>query len=203
MRYETRPLGPWLGPVTDDRASARRFKAPWRSTLDLLAKETDYLGAPLIVVQVDVAETDVRRDGMVRAHVRPGFPGVRISFGSHYGPLTYATDTFDDWQANVRAIALGLEALRTVDRYGISKTGEQYVGWRAITNSNAESMTVEQAALYLADAAGLPVDLPVNPEQVKRAFLKAAKDMHPDRGGDGERFRRLTEARTLLLGGGA
>jgi hypothetical protein len=34
------------------------------------------------------------------------------------------------WQDNLRAVALGLEALRRVERYGIAQRGEQYAGWR-------------------------------------------------------------------------
>ena len=45
--------------------------------------------------------------------------------------LVYATDCCDFWQHNLRSIALGLEALRAVDRYGISRRGEQYAGFRA------------------------------------------------------------------------
>ncbi len=45
--------------------------------------------------------------------------------------LVYATDVCDFWQHNVRSIALGLEALRAVDRYGISRRGQQYAGFRA------------------------------------------------------------------------
>lgn len=45
--------------------------------------------------------------------------------------LVYATDACAFWQHNVRSIALGLEALRAVDRYGISRRGEQYAGYRA------------------------------------------------------------------------
>ena len=32
----------------------------------------------------------------------------------------YATDAYGDWKSNLRAIALGLEALRAVDRYGLA-----------------------------------------------------------------------------------
>ena len=32
---------------------------------------------------------------------------------------------------NLRSIALGLKALRAVDRYGVSRRGEQYAGFRA------------------------------------------------------------------------
>lgn len=51
--------------------------------------------------------------------------------------LVYATDTCVYWQHNVRSIALGLEALRAVDRYGISKRGQQYAGFRAALGSGA------------------------------------------------------------------
>jgi hypothetical protein len=49
--------------------------------------------------------------------------------------LVYATDACEHWQHNVRSIALGLEALRAVDRYGISRRGEQYAGFRAALTS--------------------------------------------------------------------
>lgn len=51
--------------------------------------------------------------------------------------LVYATDVCDFWQHNVRSIALGLEALRAVDRYGISRRGEQYAGFRAALTAGA------------------------------------------------------------------
>lgn len=44
--------------------------------------------------------------------------------------LVYATDACVLWRHNVRSIALGLEALRAVDRFGISRRGEQYAGFR-------------------------------------------------------------------------
>jgi hypothetical protein len=46
--------------------------------------------------------------------------------------LVFATDAYEDWQHNVRAIALTLEALRAVDRYGTTG-GRQYAGFRQLT----------------------------------------------------------------------
>lgn len=201
MRYETRPLGAWLGPVTGDRAPARRFSASWQSTLELLAKETEALGANIVVVQVDVTEADIRRDGMIRANARPGMPGVKISFESRFGPLTYATDAYDDWRGNVRAIALGLEALRAVDRYGITKTGEQYRGFRAIEGAPTDTMTVDEAVRLLAAQSGITILGPGDMSAVRLAYRRAVQEHHPDRGGDVCIFRRLTAARDLLLGG--
>lgn len=51
--------------------------------------------------------------------------------------LVYATDACQDWRHNVRSIALGLEALRAVDRYGISRRGEQYAGFRGALPAGA------------------------------------------------------------------
>lgn len=53
--------------------------------------------------------------------------------------LVYATDACVLWRHNVRSIALGLEALRAVDRFGISRRGEQYAGFRAALPARASS----------------------------------------------------------------
>lgn len=203
-RYEIRPLGPWIGPVTEARQSSARFRAPWLATLYQLQDETGLLGAQLIVVQVDVTEGDLRRDGMLRANAKVGFPGVRISFDSLFGPLTYSTDRYDSWQANVRAIVLGLEALRAVDRYGITKTGEQYRGWTAIANSSLAPMSRQEAARFLvADmhSAFTADQVLADADAAQRAYRIAALKHHPDRpGGNADLMVRLTAARDVLLG---
>lgn len=189
-RYEIRPLGTWTDPVTTSRASSARFRATWAATLDLLQRETELLGAGLVVMQIDVTEGDLRRDGMLRAQAKVGFPGVRVAFDSRYGPLTYATDAYDrlyggdmpGWQANVRALALALEALRAVDRYGVTKRGEQYRGWLAI--EAAGSKTTEQEARDLIASYG--------------GAREAAKATHPDRGGNPAAFHKVQEARRVL-----
>lgn len=202
-RYEIRPLGTWIGPITASRAPARRFSAPWPATLDLLARETDNLGSRMVVMQVDVVEADIRRDGMIRANAKVGFPGVRISFDSRHGPLTYATDAYDGWQANVRAVALGLEALRAVDRYGISKTGEQYVGWRAIEAAPSVVMSLDEAARLLSresEGRFTAEQLLAMRGAAGLAFKVASRKHHPDVGGDARWFNRLAAARDLIEG---
>lgn len=200
MRYEIRPLGAWLGPITADRP-AGRFRAPWADTLTLLSRETEQLDARLVVVQVDADPGGIRRDGMLRARARVGFPGVRVSFQSQHGPLTYATDAYSDWQANVRAIALSLQALRAVDRYGVSRRGEQYTGWQALPSKPAEpNLTVDKAAAWLASHIDKvnAADVIRDPAIRDRAFRAAAKAHHPDTGGRADLFRLTTQARDLL-----
>jgi hypothetical protein len=202
VRYEFRPLAAWPDPVTRDRQRGP-FSAPWSKTLALLGRETEYLGARIVVLQVDAPAGQIRNDGMLYARARVDFPGVRIAFNSVHGPLTYATDRYDHWQNNVRAIALGLEALRAVDRYGITKRGEQYRGWTAVEAKPAE-MSREQAAEFLAEQSGRrwPArTILTDSDVLGRAYRAAALNHHPDVGGDRYEFDRLTKARDLILTG--
>jgi len=200
VRWEIRPLGPWLTAHTADRRSGSAFRASWQSTMDLLLDEAYLLGAVVVVVQVDVLAGDLRRDGMLRAGARIGFPGVRVSFGSIHGPLTYATDAYVSWQANIRAIALSLTALRAVDRYGVSHSGEQYRGWTAIeSGASRPQMSVDEAARLLADEGESTAALVLaDPAERSRAFKRAAHKHHPDFGGNPDAFGRLTAARDLV-----
>jgi hypothetical protein len=204
VRYEFRPLAAWPDPVTRDRQRGP-FSAPWAKTLALLGRETEYLGAQIVVLQVDAPAGQIRNDGMLYARARVDFPGVRIAFNSVHGPLTYATDRYDHWQNNVRAVALGLEALRAVDRYGITKRGEQYRGWTGIAAEPA-AMTPERAAEFIAEQSGRrwPArSILTDPDVLGQAYRAAARNHHPDAGGVAAEFDRLTKARDLISTGAA
>ena len=210
VTYLVRPLGEWTDPETAVRRGAHVFKASWRDTLTFLGDEIEKIGGQSpVVFQIDVQEGDIRLDGMLRANAKVGHPGVVISFVSRYGPLRYATDAYEQqyygglpsWQANIRAIALALHALRAVDRYGVTKRGEQYVGWRAITAGGATFGSADEAAawmrVYAADELGLV--LPATVTQSPKALYRAmARKMHPDQGHPRADWDRLDEARRML-----
>lgn len=158
-----------------------RFDTEWTVTRGVLERELEHLGATEVVIELAVTESDLRIDGWPYAGARPSHPGVAISFDSKHGPLRYGTDAFPNWQANARAIALGLESLRRVERYGIGKRGEQYVGWRAL--GSGDEMGTQEAHELLNRYGGV------------KAALRAT---HPDHGGDGEEFRRVQRARQVL-----
>lgn len=133
-----RPITLWPGASTPPDARRRSpFSAAWPATLTLLDRELQYLHATSPVLEIAVREHDLRLDGLPRASARPEHPGVILSFGSSHGPLQYPCDRFTEWRGNLRAIALGMEGLRKVDRYGITRRGEQYTGWRAIESATA------------------------------------------------------------------
>lgn len=203
-RFRIRPMMQWDRPKTDPRKRGA-FRVDWTTTLTQLDYEVGLLGGPgVIVVEIDANEQDIRRDGMLRSNARVGpFPGVRISFDSRHGPLAYASDTYEDWRHNVRAVALGLESLRAVDRYGITRTGEQYRGFTALSSKPAgdEALTVQDAKLVFSDALKRPItDAEASTtEDVLYMFRAAAKVHHPDVGGSEQVFKLLVRARDTLL----
>ena len=76
MIYTVRPLSDrtWLRPHSARKE--HQFKASWSDTIELLGKEIDYLNGRGVVIECDVPERDVRRDGMLRADARPSSPAV-------------------------------------------------------------------------------------------------------------------------------
>ena len=223
MRLIFRPIQTWPGEHTNPRKpSPFDPHTNWSATLVILEKELRALGVHEAVLQVDSPnERDFRLDGQLRADVKLRSPAVILAFETNrHGKLSYPCDRFDKmwsgqrlegWQANVRAVALALEALRKVDRYGIANTGQQYTGWKAIgagVPMPAATMTVEEAARFIVTHADLPLlgpdDIPwekiivEDSTSLTQAFRQAAKRLHPDVGGNAADFRRLTEALELL-----
>lgn len=208
--YTVRPISdrtPFRGPQRNSP-----FTTTWSQARDLLYRELDFLDAHQAVLEVDVDEKHIRLDGELRTDAKARTGAVRLAFKSNRGELTYATDVFEkpswrrngmqeDWQHNLYAIAKGLEALRLVDRYGITQRGEQYTGFKALPGGRAmppSHMTTEQAYDVLAavvdlrDIANLDLD---DALLVRRA--KAAA--HPDRnGGDRVLWDQVEQAARAL-----
>lgn len=178
MNVRFRPISHWPPEFSRTRNFSNPFRAGWSDTLHTLQFELEKLGAREVVIEIALDEGEIRLDGWPRANSRPRHPGVIVSFESKHGPLRYGTDAFPDWQANVRAIALGLEALRKVDRYGIGKRGEQYQGWKALPSGEASLR--ERGRDLIQEHGG------------ERQALMAT---HPDHGGDPADFAAVQAAR--------
>lgn len=185
MDFTFRPLPVWPYPRTRDRRGPNTFSAPWSRTLFLLEAELRHLEGRNCIIAAGFEDRDLRLDGLPRAGARePQHPGIEISFDTRrHGRLVYQTDACARWQHNVRSIALGLESLRAVDRYGITRQGEQYAGWRQL-GSGGDGPSIERGTRLIRDAGG---DV--------RAAIKAT---HPDTGGDRLDFESVRLAQDAL-----
>lgn len=192
------PIATWPGTLTRNRTPSP-FSADLTATLDLLQRELRALGARDVRLQIAVPASQFRLDGYPRATAKPDHPGIILTLQSKHGPLSYPCDTFTRWQDNLRAIALALEALRKVDRYGVTKRGEQYRGFLALeaTSAPAGFATVDQAWEWLLKLNG--GDVTVRDRESARAVLRAAqRRAHPDHGGDAVTFQRVSLAEALF-----
>lgn len=191
------PIVNWPGPRTKVPAKAQ-FKQTVGNTVELLKYELSRLNAKNVLIQFEGDASQIKQDGWPYADAKFG-DGVILTFDSMHGPLSYPCDNFSGWWNNLRAIALALKALRDVDRYGVTKRGEQYTGWKALPATAGTTMTATAAAeIYTRMGGGNARDVLATPAYAADVYRRAARAVHPDAGGSVEDFQTLQTARRVL-----
>ncbi len=193
-------LTSWPRAFTDPRRdhpfrSNGRYGVDWDATIRLLRKELRHLEAENVVLRIAVPAESIRLDGHRKSgRADPSHPGVILTFESMYGPLSYPADRFQRWRANVRAIAVSLENLRRVDRYGVTQTGEQYSGFKQIGSGAPNS--VDPHAVLARWSGWNEAGVRSDPQ---RAYRLARRTAHPDSAqGAEDSFKEVVAAGTAL-----
>jgi hypothetical protein len=185
------------------------FKTQWTKTLELLGREIRYLGGRKVEIALDLPRglMDLRQDGMLKADARPRHP-VIVSFIANDGQRhRYPCDRFSWWQDNLYAIAKALEALRLVERYGVSADLVR-AGFKAIPANTSTALSTDAAALVIArryngNGADATAEanariLLSNRDTALRMVRGAMAKAHPDRGGSASDFQLVNEAKRVL-----
>lgn len=205
------PIREWPGTLRAPEARERaKFMRPgrWRDgkwipqspvpltrTLADLRRELEALRAidPVMLIAVDPGQ--FRIDGRPYAKARPEHPGVILTFEiPKIGTVSYPCDKYTRWEDNLRAIVLSLEALRLVDRHGVTRRGEQYRGFLAI-----EATAAPAGFATAAEAQGF-LEIIVGTRQLglRQLLREAQRQSHPDHGGDASVFQRVSLAEAKL-----
>jgi hypothetical protein len=211
------PLEKWPGEPAAERKNAA-FRSTYIRTLDLLEDELKKIAARAIVIEAFYTVDQIRNDGWPRANQNPSHPGVILSFKKPEGPVfvdefgrrrvkivpvSFPCDTYYHIEHNIHAIALSLQALRAVDRYGVTKRGEQYAGWKRIDPPKSQPFdSKEEAASFIiaqqdtpAPAYSVIADAALRTE----VYRRAAARLHPDSPtGSHELFVKLQQAKEIL-----
>jgi hypothetical protein len=201
--------GEWKQNVAGDVNSGAKYskvRTPLTQTLKDLDRELDMIGARDVVVQLDISEQQLRLDGGLRSDAAAKSPPIVLTFTRKKTPYVFACDHFKRWQDNLRAIALGLDGLRRLERYHIAQTGDQYRGWLALPAAGATVPTLStgQAATLIARLAGAPdtdarsKEILTNPANAEFCLRLAKAKTHPDAGGRNEDWTLLQEAERIL-----
>ena len=217
MKLTVRPLTDRSFIAATPRTRSQ-FTTTWSETLEVLEREVYALqtvSMPDPVLMLDCTEADFRLDGQLRAHTKLASNAVALAFESRRGPLVFRADRYHEtgsnsrmklWQHNVRAIALTLKALRDVDRYGATSSGEQYVGYRQLEAKGARVMTPDEArkVLFAQFSDSLPANLTSGPASDltadKTLVRIARREAHPDRAGGSRELWDLVQEAAAALG---
>lgn len=191
------PVEVWPGKQTPSHAQkASPFQATYAKTLDLLETELSHLRAKDILIQAYFDRRDIRNDGWPRSSTRPKQNGVIVTFERNKQTMSFPCDTFKGWEDNLRAIALALEALRKIDRYGVTRNNEQYRGFAQLPPASDVSVARAGALAFFGKVTGWSESQIT--ADIDGAYRAAAAILHPDKGGNHDAFVLLGEHKKAL-----
>lgn len=220
MQLKVKPISDsdWIGEQTEEPRTSQ-FRATYAKTKKLLQGELRKLDVKdeTVYISLFVHKNQVRSDGELRADARPYKPGVVLTFTRYkeyfkepgtgrqmarLETLSYQSDAFDDWQDNLRAIALWLEMLRSGARYGVVKHADM-VRRLALPSAKGKFASIETAAQYIFVNSAVALDWKDIRDDIdifEQAVKQAKRKLHPDnkQTGSDEAFYKLQNAEATL-----
>jgi len=154
---------------------AAKFRQSLASALNKLTREIELMGGNKVLLS----------SNYTLGGANPKEPGVVAYF--HWNKLDMAIPC-DRWlriEDNVQAIALTVEAMRGMDRWGAKHMiRAMFTGFKQLPfNANGEAWW---------KVLGLPVN--ASPDVVQDTYRRLVKENHPDTGGDHNAFIRIQRA---------
>lgn len=134
----------------------------------------------------------VKKDGMPYSNYKePRDSGVAVYFKLDGRDYCLPCDKWDRVADNLAAIAAHLGAMRGIERWGVGESHDVFTGFKALPDS-----TMAEAQVW--QTLGLP-SKPAAEEFIHSAYKTMAKTVHPDMGGDADKFYLLQQAYKLAL----
>jgi hypothetical protein len=167
--------------------SASDYRVTFGRARDELLRELTLGRARHVVISSNIP---LRRDGLPLANMRePEDPGVAVYWNDKNGkPRVIACDVWRTARENLRAIGLAYASLRQIERTGASELLERAFQGFARLPAAADCWSV------------LGVQRGATRETISERFRELAIQHHPDKGGDANTFKRITEAYHQAIG---
>jgi len=142
------------------------------------------MGAKLPVISSNLP---LRRDGLPYAgQAEPRDPGVAVYFQWKGKSLVLASDRWDRVGDNFRAIEKAIEAMRGLDRWGVSEMLDRaFSGFAALPEPSRPRSTCWEV---------LGVDQRDSLDVIETMYRAKTKRAHPDLGGSHDEMARLNRA---------
>lgn len=159
---------------------------------DLLLQELRRMGATQIIISTNIP---LRQDGLPYAkfaRMDITDKGVAVYFNMYSQQVVLCCDAWDRWEDNFYALCKAVEALRGLERWGVSEIMKRtFSGFKALPES-----TTTSRAWWLV--LGLGPD--ASKDEIKAAYRSIAQVVHPDKPtGSKEAFQELNNAYITAL----
>lgn len=163
---------------------SRKFAA----NRDAVLKQIALLGGRDVVISSNLS---LRRDNLPYAgQAQPDDRGVAVYFTLNGESQCIPCDKWDNVEQNLRAVAMTVEALRGIERWGAKEmVNAAFRGFKALPA--ATIVTPYQSRLW---HEVLEVSPDASPETIKAAYKAHLMKAHPDKGGTAERFQEIQKA---------
>ncbi len=159
-------------------SGAIRQSVDRRTAKSRLIEELRLLGATSVVISTNVPPKALLDH-------EPENTGVAVYFKLQGKQRCLACDRWSRVADNIVAVTSHIDALRSIERWGVGTIEQAFVGYAALPPSPEDWWLV----LDIPQSSSL--------EQVNAAFKRKALAAHPDRGGSHEEMSRLSAARDV------
>ena len=160
------------------------FNTSFAAARDSVLHEVKLLGGKNVIISSNVP---LKRDGYPYATFgRLEDHGVALYFTYEGEQVVFACDKWSRAEDNLQAIRKAVEAIRGLDRWGVSEMLKRaFTGFKALPQDKKSSSEWWEV---------LDIDRYATQEQIKAAYRSLAKTNHPDSGGSASAFRAIHEA---------
>lgn len=174
-------------------------RASYNRAFGLLRQELRAVEATDIIIEAGFNTNNIRNDGWPYSSAKPSHSTVRLGFKKKgKTPLSFTSGGHGDWVQNVYLIAMTLERLRAIERYGCVQGDEQYRGFSALPPGGSAIAAAEwaspmHASIWLGEVAKMEPS-----RDLKLLYRAAAMAAHPDTGGSPELMSKVNRARDFI-----
>lgn len=170
-----------------DRKSSQFGKHSIISSARILENEIRLMRGSNMIISTNLR---VRNDGIPYSNQRmPDDPGVAVYFDWKKKPIVFACDKYKTVEDNLWAIVKHLEALRGQERWGVGSLDQAFAGYMALPDPEQRNWW---EVLHVPQTA--------SNDEIRQAYLRLAKQYHPDAGGDPVVFDQVQKAFDLATG---